>query len=158
MDPRYRADETLARARARGAFVVTPDNATSPMDAAQTQRIPREVVSGDDPDPTLQLQGQETEGSAAWPTEDYRRQQHDHYGRPAGQQGPAQPTPDQQYPGQQPGDQGPPRAPQWPTAPYQGDQYQGDQYSTDQSSADEWSWPATRFGPLNPETARGLQW
>lgn len=173
MDPRYRADETLARARARGAFVVTPDNATSPMDAAQTQRIPREAVSGDDPDPTLQLRGQETEGSAAWPTEDYQRQQHDYYGRPAGQQGPAQSTTAQQYPGQQSGDQGPPRAPQWPTAPYQGDQYPGDQYSTgqystdqysagpysaDQSSADEWSWPATRFGPLNPETARGLQW
>lgn len=43
MDPRQRADEALARARARGAFVVTPDNATSPMDA-NTVRIPREVV------------------------------------------------------------------------------------------------------------------
>ena len=38
MDPRLRADEALARARARGAFVVTPDNATSPMDAANTVR------------------------------------------------------------------------------------------------------------------------
>ncbi|ASU77635.1 hypothetical protein CDG81_04150 [Actinopolyspora erythraea] len=55
MDPRNRADETLARARARGAFVVTPDSATSPMDAAQTVRIPRDSVSGaehEDPDPT----------------------------------------------------------------------------------------------------------
>lgn len=45
MDPRDRADETLARARARGRFVVTPDSATSPMDAANTVRIPREVVA-----------------------------------------------------------------------------------------------------------------
>jgi hypothetical protein len=45
MDPRLRADEALARARARGAFVVTPDNATSPMDAASTVRIPREIVN-----------------------------------------------------------------------------------------------------------------
>lgn len=43
MDPRLRADEILARSRARGAFVVTPDNATSPMDASTTQRIPREI-------------------------------------------------------------------------------------------------------------------
>ena len=171
MDPRYRADETLARARARGAFVVTPDNATSPMDAAQTQRIPREVISGDDPDPTLQLRGQETEGSAAWPTEDYQQQQPDYYGRPTGQhpgqpaaqQGTSQQGTSQQGTSQEPGGQGPPQAPQWPTAQYPSDQYPSDQYPTgqyptDQSSADEWSWPATRFGPLSPETARGLQW
>ena len=185
MDPRYRADETLARARARGAFVVTPDNATSPMDAAQTQRIPREVVSGDDPDPTLQLRGQETEGSAAWPTEDYQQQRNDHYGRPADQDTSQQATAQQptsrqrtsqQHPSQQhpaSGGQEPPQAPQWPTAQYPGDQYSdgqysdrpnwGGQYSTgqgtaDQGTPDEWSWPTTRFGPLNPETARGLQW
>ncbi|SFT49325.1 hypothetical protein SAMN04487904_102500 [Actinopolyspora lacussalsi subsp. righensis] len=55
MDPRNRADETLARARARGAFVVTPDSATSPMDAAQTVRIPRDSVRDverDDPSST----------------------------------------------------------------------------------------------------------
>ena len=44
MDPRDRADALLARARARGAFVVTPDDATSPMDASNTQQIPRSVV------------------------------------------------------------------------------------------------------------------
>ena len=56
MDPRDRADALLARAQARGAFVVTPDNATSPMDAANTQQIPRSVVDkidrGEDPDTT----------------------------------------------------------------------------------------------------------
>ncbi|MBB4686127.1 hypothetical protein [Amycolatopsis jiangsuensis] len=58
MDPRDRADALLARARARGAFVVTPDNMTSPMDASNTQQIPRSVVSeldGQDPDTTTQL-------------------------------------------------------------------------------------------------------
>ena len=39
MDPRNRADEALERARARGDFVVTPDNATSPMDAESTVRF-----------------------------------------------------------------------------------------------------------------------
>lgn len=45
MDPRERADAALARARARGAFVVTPEDAISPMDAANTLQIPRVVVS-----------------------------------------------------------------------------------------------------------------
>ncbi|SHG47242.1 hypothetical protein [Streptoalloteichus hindustanus] len=49
MDPRERADELLARARARGGFVVTPDSATSPMDAANTIQIPRIVVDSVDP-------------------------------------------------------------------------------------------------------------
>jgi hypothetical protein len=44
MDPRERADAILARARARGAFVVTPESAVSPMDAANTLQIPRAVV------------------------------------------------------------------------------------------------------------------
>lgn len=56
MDPRERADALLARARARGAFVVTPEDATSPMDAANTQQIPRAVVNqidrGEDPETT----------------------------------------------------------------------------------------------------------
>ncbi|WP_019855394.1 hypothetical protein [Actinopolyspora mortivallis] len=59
MDPRNRADEALARSRARGAFVVTPDSATSPMDAAQTVRIPRETVrelDGADPNSTTVIQ------------------------------------------------------------------------------------------------------
>lgn len=48
MDPRDRADAILARARARGAFVVTPESAVSPMDAASTLQIPRTVVSAAD--------------------------------------------------------------------------------------------------------------
>jgi len=48
MDPRERADAVLARARARGAFVVTPESAISPMDAASTLQIPRAVVSAAD--------------------------------------------------------------------------------------------------------------
>ena len=48
MDPRERADAALARARARGPFVVTPDDAISPMDAASTLQIPRSVVAAAD--------------------------------------------------------------------------------------------------------------
>ena len=48
MDPRDRADAILARARARGAFVVTPESAVSPMDAASTLQIPRAVVAAAD--------------------------------------------------------------------------------------------------------------
>jgi len=58
MDPRERADATLARARARGSFVVTPDAATSPMDVTNTVQIPRMLVDSldtrdDDPDRTM---------------------------------------------------------------------------------------------------------
>ncbi len=57
MDPRERADAALARARARGAFVVTPESAVSPMDAASTLQLPRIVVNENDerrdPDATL---------------------------------------------------------------------------------------------------------
>lgn len=56
MDPRERADATLARARARGAYVVTPESAISPMDATSTQQIPRSLVSAidrGDPEATL---------------------------------------------------------------------------------------------------------
>ncbi len=59
MDPRERADALLARAKARGRFVVTPDSATSPMDSSNTQQIPRakitELDRGQDPDTTTQL-------------------------------------------------------------------------------------------------------
>jgi hypothetical protein len=75
MDPRHRADETLARARERGAFIVTPDSATSPMDAATTQRIPRQVAddSGDDDrDPsTTMVISQSSQQPAVWPPNDY---------------------------------------------------------------------------------------
>lgn len=63
MDPLERADAALARARARGAFVVTPESALSPMDAANTLQIPRAVVSAndqrrdDDPDQTMVVPG-----------------------------------------------------------------------------------------------------
>jgi hypothetical protein len=62
MDPRERADAALARARARGAFVVTPESAISPMDATSTQQIPRALVEamdgmGDDPEATLVVPG-----------------------------------------------------------------------------------------------------
>lgn len=79
MDPRHRADEALARARARGTFVVTPDNATSPMDAASTVRIPRDMIdevadAADAPTETLPVPGahhgpEPVQGG--WPTEDY---------------------------------------------------------------------------------------
>ncbi|RRO12744.1 hypothetical protein EIL87_23915 [Saccharopolyspora rhizosphaerae] len=87
MDPRLRADEALARARARGAFVVTPDNATSPMDAANTVRIPREIVDSVVADTdtnmlptagqTMQQQPQfpTTDSNLGWPTEDYGQSQ-----------------------------------------------------------------------------------
>lgn len=56
MDPRERADATLARARARGAFVVTPESAISPMDATSTLQIPRSLVAAvdnGDPEATM---------------------------------------------------------------------------------------------------------
>ncbi|HVK21577.1 MAG TPA: hypothetical protein VM677_09490 [Actinokineospora sp.] len=54
MDPRERADAILARARARGAYVVTPESAISPMDAAATLQIPRAVVNAlDDGETTM---------------------------------------------------------------------------------------------------------
>lgn len=49
MDPRDRAEAQLARARARGGHVVTPDSATSPMDSASTVQIPRVLVDAADP-------------------------------------------------------------------------------------------------------------
>lgn len=49
MDPRDRADAALARASARSRWVVTPDNATSPMDAKPTVQIPRAMVTAADP-------------------------------------------------------------------------------------------------------------
>ncbi len=49
MDALSRADEVLARARARRADVVTPDSAISPMDTSATVQIPRATVSAADP-------------------------------------------------------------------------------------------------------------
>jgi hypothetical protein len=58
MDPRERAEAALARARARGSYVVTPDDAISPMDAKNTLQIPRSVILAaarrdDDPEATM---------------------------------------------------------------------------------------------------------
>ena len=58
MDPRERAEAALARARARGSFVVTPDDAVSPMDAKSTLQIPRSMIVAaarldDDPEATM---------------------------------------------------------------------------------------------------------
>ncbi|MEU6152278.1 hypothetical protein ABZ816_20000 [Actinosynnema sp. NPDC047251] len=70
MDPRARADAALARARARGIHVVTPDNMTSPMDSSATQQIPRSMVNAADPrtadpDSTMILSAQVASGRPA---------------------------------------------------------------------------------------------
>ncbi|MGW6447102.1 hypothetical protein [Lentzea sp. NPDC055074] len=92
MDPRDRADAMLARARARGRNIVTPDNMTSPMDSSDTQRVPRSLVNAvdprRDPDSTMILQ----------PAQMGRQQppRPQHQGQP--QAAPTQPMPQQQAP------------------------------------------------------------
>ncbi|APU17330.1 MULTISPECIES: hypothetical protein [Actinoalloteichus] len=124
MDPRDRADETLARARARGAFVITPDNATSPMDAASTVQIPRSVVTANDPvnpapdhDPTVVLRGRVSRGPYPPPQGGGPRdgrppqgQQPQHPSHRPGQRPlqPGQPPQSQQGPPPQSQPQGPP--------------------------------------------------
>ncbi|MGH3871838.1 MAG: hypothetical protein ACRDSR_10060 [Pseudonocardiaceae bacterium] len=49
MNALKRADQVLARARARRTGIVTPDSATSPMDQADTVQIPRVMVVATDP-------------------------------------------------------------------------------------------------------------
>ncbi|MGH3935994.1 MAG: hypothetical protein ACRDS1_13635 [Pseudonocardiaceae bacterium] len=49
MDALKRADEVLARARARHAGIVTPDLATSPMDLASTVQFPKALAAETDP-------------------------------------------------------------------------------------------------------------
>lgn len=49
MDALDRADQVLARAKARRAGIVTPDSATSPMDQAGTVQIPWMTVAAADP-------------------------------------------------------------------------------------------------------------
>ena len=69
MDPRDRADAMLARARARRAYVVTPEDAVSPMDAANTQQIPKAVVAAaddqDDEEPTSSMPAPQFPGRQA---------------------------------------------------------------------------------------------
>lgn len=92
MDPRERADVALARARARGAFVVTPDDAVSPMDAANTLQIPRSVVAAaDQQDSTMVIPAATVNGQTPPP---YPRQQPPAPGYPQ-QQPEAQPPPRQ---------------------------------------------------------------
>ena len=49
MDALERAEQVLARARARRADIITPDSATSPMDQANTVQIPLAFVALSDP-------------------------------------------------------------------------------------------------------------
>jgi hypothetical protein len=95
MDPRDRADAMLARARARGRNIVTPDNMTSPMDASDTQQIPRTLVNAvdprRDPDSTMILQPAQMGQPQAMPRPPQQRP-----GQPMPM--PTQPMPVQQAP------------------------------------------------------------
>ena len=96
MDPRDRADAALDRASARNRWVVTPNNATSPMDAKPTVQIPRVVVNAvdpreQDPDTTVVLPGSVAAGQVPVPPQ---QQPHPH------QQQPTRPLPQQQQPPQ----------------------------------------------------------
>lgn len=126
MDPRLRADETLAHARARGAFVVTPDNATSPMDASTTVRIPREVIEGSVPD------GTDPDSTVVIPHPGQQQ---------AGQQHPGQQQTAQQQAGQQQAEQ----QQAWPTTD-QGGQGPPNPYRA-QRGPDE-------FGPLGSQATQ----
>lgn len=92
MDPRDRADAMLARARARGRNIVTPDNMTSPMDSSDTQQIPRALVNAvdprQDPDSTMILA----------PAQMGHQQQHRPPHHASQQPMPTQPMPQQQAP------------------------------------------------------------
>ncbi|HEY8372228.1 MAG TPA: hypothetical protein VIL00_05745 [Pseudonocardiaceae bacterium] len=139
MNPRERADELLARARSRGAFVVTPDDATSPMDAASTVQIPRIVIDAADSsgadDPAKSRQDVDPDSTVILPTAGSvatLRINQLPLGQPAPGGQPILPSPTQP-PGHRPAPQGPhgpqgvpgtPQAPQagpWPPAgPQQG--------------------------------------
>jgi hypothetical protein len=172
MDPRHRADELLSRARSRGAFVVTPDNATSPMDAASTVRISREVVAGlggEDRNSTVMLRRPEPQqqgaphqqGSQQHGQQQNQPQQH---GQQQGHQQQVQPAPPHQ-PGPQSGQQGP--APQGPPqqsgpAPAQSQTNQGQTnqgQSNQPQSAPAQSAPAqsapARSAPAQPQRDTG---
>ncbi|MDR7301309.1 hypothetical protein [Haloactinomyces albus] len=107
MDPRNRADDALDRARARGAFVVTPDSATSPMDASSTERIPRDIIDDADRDSNSTVvlshspQQEPSERSApshgGWPPDGYGQFPYDQGGFGPPQYG--QPQYDQSQPG-----------------------------------------------------------
>jgi hypothetical protein len=81
MDPRDRADAALNRASAHNRWVVTPLNATSPMDAKATVQIPRVVVDAadqrreQDPDTTVQIPGSIAAGGVPVPPRQQQTQQ-----------------------------------------------------------------------------------
>lgn len=107
MDPRDRADALLARARSRGAHVVTPDNMTSPMDSTATQQIPRAMMNAldqreHDPETTMILSADAIAGRPQQPPH-HPQQQYQHQPppqhqphQPPHQQPPPQPQPEQQ--------------------------------------------------------------
>jgi nicotinamidase-related amidase len=97
MDPRERADAALARARARGAFVVTPDDAISPMDATSTQQIPRSVVAAADNADNTMVIARSQINQAYQQTQAYQQSPAYQQSQPY-QQG----QPQQQYPVEQP--------------------------------------------------------
>ncbi|ANZ37864.1 hypothetical protein BBK82_19160 [Lentzea guizhouensis] len=98
MDPRDRADALLARARARGRNIVTPDNMTSPMDSSDTQQIPRSLVNAVDPrldpDSTMILSAAQASGQS----QQHRPQQPPPGQRPRQQQQMSAPRPTQPLP------------------------------------------------------------
>ncbi|TCO65660.1 hypothetical protein [Actinocrispum wychmicini] len=124
MDPRERADAALARARARGAYVVTPEDAISPMDASATLQIPRVVVSSldkreTDPEATMvvqhplaQNQPTQSQPSPRPPFQHgHPQQQHQGYQQqaPTPQPRPRDPEPEQQPEGMVPTVKQPPK-------------------------------------------------
>jgi hypothetical protein len=112
MDPRERADAALARARARGAYVVTPEDAISPMDAANTLQIPRVVVSAldqreGDPEATMVVQhplaqSQPTQSQPSPRPPQQHNQQHQQFGPQPGPPRQAQPLEQEQPEGMVP--------------------------------------------------------
>ena len=125
MDPRDRADAALARARARGVFVVTPDDAVSPMDAKNTQQIPRALVnaldtSRQDGDTTMVIAAGTARGHGQAPQQPQQQQPQQPISPALLEETRTQPVQVQQLPPQQQAyRQEPPQqpAPQQPPAP-----------------------------------------
>lgn len=165
MDPRHRADELLSRARSRGAFVVTPDNATSPMDAASTVRISREVVAGlggEDRNSTVMLrrpepqqQGAQQQGSPQQGAQQQGSQQHGQQGyqQQAQHAPPHQPGP---HSGQQgPAPQGPPQQSGPAPAQAQSNQSQPNQGQSHQGQSNQGRQNQPPSAPAQPQRDTG---
>lgn len=176
MDPRDRADQALARARERRAYVVTPETAISPMDAQSTIQIPRAAVraadSGErrDPESTVVIDPRQLASNPSiptpWPpipgqgvdhTQQHGGQQHG--GQQFGteqQVWPQQYWPGQQFgapshdPGQQQSDQQN-LGGQAPSAgPPYGSQFATGQFHTGQFGTVQPLGPGQQFGPGQP--------